>query len=126
MRRWTGMALTGLVVSSGSALAQSSGPLSIEIKPYQSTSNSRASFRVVNSTSTEYNHCSIELGDRSGQSRWFLPNPTVLDANGRRSYPTFLFRDREQVTPPTAKAIRYAVISCSSPGLRQEFQIGAR
>jgi hypothetical protein len=103
--------------------ADTSGPLSITIQRYVESADSGANFKVFNSTSTEFKGCSIQLGDGEEKQRWFLPKPTVLDANGLRSYPSFMFRDRQGLTPPTATTIRYALIECTSPRLRQEFEI---
>ena len=126
MFRWMIAAVvTGLTVV-GCVSAQPPGPLSIEIERYQNTADSGANFKVMNPTAIEYGDCSIALGDSREKSRWFLPNRTVLDAKGLRSYPTFLFRDRKGVTKPTAIAIRYALIECSSPSLQQEFHITQR
>jgi TonB family protein len=109
-----------------STSAQAPGPLSIEIERYQNTADSGANFKVMNPTAIEYHQCSIELGDSGEKRRWFLPNPTALDAEGLRSYPTLLFRDRKGITPPTAIAIRYVLIKCSSPRFEQAFHINPK
>ncbi len=100
-------------------------PLSIEIERYQNTADSGANVKVMNPNSIEIDNCSIEVGDSSGKDRWVLRQPTVLDAEGLRSYPTPLFTDWNG-TLPTANAIRYVLIKCSSPRYEQEFHINGK
>ncbi|MFD1378712.1 hypothetical protein [Fodinicurvata halophila] len=75
--------------------------------------------RVNNSSSTEYGACSIELGDSNQINRWYLPNKTVIDASGYRSYPTFLFQDRKGIAPPTLNSVKNGNINCKKPEISQ-------
>lgn len=98
-------------------------PFTIEFKNYIKSGSGGANLYVYNSSSTEYKGCSIELGDNQRASRWYLRNETVLDANGRRSYPTFVFRDREGVSPPTPNSVTRVDIQCSNPTIAQEIDL---
>lgn len=80
---------------------------------------------VKNSAAVEYGACSIELGDGKQHKRWYLPKSTVIDANGERSYPTFLFRDRRGISPPTVGSVHDVLIRCSSPNISQEFSLAS-
>lgn len=98
-------------------------PISVSFKPYTKDGKSGANLYVDNSAKNSFSKCSIGLKDKTGQDRWYLPRPTVLDAAGRRSYPTFLFRDRKGQTPPTPNTVGAVLINCKDPSLAVTVQL---
>lgn len=93
--------------------------LSFFWEAYGGTPNSGANLVIKNSTQTSFQECTIRLGDGIRSDRWTLPKSTVFDAAGQRSYPTFLFRDANSLTPPTPTTTTSIEIECAEPKLTQ-------
>lgn len=121
MRAFCLVSLLTIILPLSTATAADSGPFTVHFEAYERSGKLGGNFIVQNGSNTEYRACSIELGDKRQADRWYLPRNTVIDASGRRSYPTFLFRDRKGVIPPSPANVTRGLVRCSDPQVRQEF-----